>query len=233
MNIDFWSDIVCPYCGLMQHRLNAAVERAPFGAQVSVRHRSFQLHPDLPREGITQRELVVRAGIPQSQIPRLLGTIETAAEAEGLTPYQAIDRTLGPTDHAHELLAYADDQGRGSETWEAMFRAHFGQARKLWTAAEVTRFAGELGFDEQEVAAVLSDRRYRDRVDADQREAQRLGAVGTPFVVIDGRYAIPGSVGADDLLRTLTKVWEENHSQPAPLPVLTEDGPACTPDRCA
>ena len=29
MNIDFWSDIICPYCGLMQHRLNAAVERAP------------------------------------------------------------------------------------------------------------------------------------------------------------------------------------------------------------
>jgi hypothetical protein len=32
-----------------------------------------------------------------------------------------------------ELLAYATDQGRGNEIWTAMFRAHFGQARKLWT----------------------------------------------------------------------------------------------------
>ncbi|HEX6448197.1 MAG TPA: DsbA family oxidoreductase [Trebonia sp.] len=232
MNIDFWSDIVCPHCGLMQHRLNAAVERAPFGPQVNVRHHSFQLHPDLPRGGVTQRELFTRAGLPQSQVPRLLGTIETAAEAEGLTPYHAIDRTLGPTDYAHELLAYAADQGRGNETWDAMFRAHFGQARKLWTAAEVMQFAGELGFDEQEAAAALRDRRYRDRVNADQREAQRLGAHGTPFLVIDGRYTVPGAISTDALLNAMTRAWEEAHPEATTLPVLTEPGEMCTPDGC-
>jgi predicted DsbA family dithiol-disulfide isomerase len=61
-----------------------------------------------------------------------------------------------------------------------MFRAHFGQARKLWTTAEVLGFAAEIGLDQQEAAAALHDHRYRDQVNADQREAQRLGAHGTP-----------------------------------------------------
>ena len=53
MKIEFWSDIVCPYCGLMDHRLHLALERFPHGDQVQVVHRSFQLHPDLPRAGVT------------------------------------------------------------------------------------------------------------------------------------------------------------------------------------
>jgi predicted DsbA family dithiol-disulfide isomerase len=233
MNIDFWSDIVCPYCGLTDHRLRAAVDRAPFGPRVTVRHRSFQVHPDLPRAGIGQRELFTTLGLPLSEAERILLPIERAARAEGLTPYRALDRTLGPTDFAHELLAYATDQGRGDAAWEAMFRAHFGQARKLWTAAEVVEFAAEIGLDQQEAAAALRDRRYRDRVNADQSEAQRLGAHGTPFLVIDGRYAIPGAIGTDDLLAAMTRAWDEVHPAPAPLPTLTAPGQACTPDGCA
>jgi predicted DsbA family dithiol-disulfide isomerase len=233
VNVDFWSDIVCPYCGLMDHRLRAAVGRVPFGSQVKVRHRSFQVHPGLPRAGITQRALFTKAGLPQSEVERILLPIERAARQEGLVPYRAIDRTLGPTDLAHELLAYATDQGRGDEAWHAMFRAHFGQARKLWTAEEVIAFAAEIGLGRREVAAALHDRRYRDQVDADQREAQRLGAHGTPFLVIDGRYAVPGAVGTDDLLAAMTKVWDEKQPASAPLPILTATEQTCAPDGCA
>lgn len=233
MNVDFWSDIVCPYCGLMAHRLRAATDRAAFGAQVTVRHHSFQVHPDLPRAGIGQRELFTALGLPLSEADRILLPIERAARAEGLTPYRALDRTLGPTDLAHELLAYATDKGRGDEAWEAMFRAHFGQARKLWTTAEVLGFAAEIGLDQQEAAAALHDRRYRDQVNADQREAQRLGAHGTPFLVLDGRYAIPGAVSTDDLLAAMTRVWDETHPAPEPLPTVAGTGQTCTPEGCA
>lgn len=50
MKIEFWSDIVCPYCGLMDHRLRQALDRFAHASDVHVVHRSFQLHPDLPRE---------------------------------------------------------------------------------------------------------------------------------------------------------------------------------------
>ena len=94
MNVDFWSDIVCPYCGLMAHRLRGATDRAAFGAQVTVRHHSFQLHPDLPREGLSQRALFTKAGLPQSEVERNLLPIERTAREEGLIP-QALARRRG------------------------------------------------------------------------------------------------------------------------------------------
>ena len=99
-----------------------------------------------------------------------------------------------------------------------MFRAHFGQARKLWTVDEVLDFAEEAGLDRDEAAEALRERRYRAQVEADQREAERLGARGAPFLVIDGRYAIPGAVDTDQLLAAMTRAWQESHPVPQPLP---------------
>jgi predicted DsbA family dithiol-disulfide isomerase len=233
MRIEFWSDVVCPYCGLMDNRLQLAMDRFEHADDVQVVHRSIQLHPDLPREGVTQRRLLQLHGVPASAETQIFGPIEAAAHAEGLETYHALDRTLGPTDFAHELLAYATDQGRGNEIWTAMFRAHFGQARKLWTAEEVLDFAAEAGLDRDGAAEALRSRRYRDQVAAEQREAERLGAQGAPFLVIDGKYAIPGAVGLDELLAAMSRAWDESHPVPQPLQVIGEAVGVCGPDSCA
>ncbi|MDX3238705.1 DsbA family oxidoreductase [Streptomyces sp. ME03-5709C] len=232
MQIEFWSDIVCPYCGLTDNRLRMALERFAHADEVRVVHRSFQVHPDLPREGITQRKLLERHGIPASRGEQIFAPVERAARTEGLKPFRALERTLGPTDYAHELLALADDRGRGNEVWTAMFRAHFGQGRELWTVEQVLDFAAEAGIDREDAAEALHGRRYRARVAADQREAERLGARGTPFLTLDGAYAIHGAVGTDELLAAMTRAWEAAHPERRPLQVLGEDAAACGPDLC-
>jgi len=233
MKVEFWSDIICPWCGLMDHRLRQAVDRFEHGAEVDVVHRSLQLHPDLSRDGVEQRDLFEMFGVPRASGERSVGSIEKLAEAEGLTPYHALDRTLGPTDLAHELLAYATEQGRGPEIWTAMFRAHFGQARKLWTPEQVLEFAAEVGLGRDDAAAVLKSRRYREDVRADQREAQRLGATGAPFIVLESRYAIPGAIGTDELVSLLRRVWNETHSASSALLTIGGiDCQLCAPDGC-
>jgi predicted DsbA family dithiol-disulfide isomerase len=89
-----------------------------------------------------------------------------------------------------------------------MFWAHFGQARKLWTLDEVAGFAAELGLDPVEARAVLESRKYKDQVESDQCEGQRLGVTGTPFLVIDRKYSLPGSRTTDQLLSGLRHAWQ-------------------------
>ncbi|MFC6016292.1 DsbA family protein [Plantactinospora solaniradicis] len=113
-----------------------------------------------------------------------------------------------------------------------MFRAHFGQARKLWTATEVLDFAAEVGLDPDEAAEALRSRRYRARVAAEQREAPRLGAHGAPFLVLDDRFAVPGAIGTDKLLAVITRAWTDSHPTPQPLPVVGSVEGGCTPDGC-
>lgn len=132
-----------------------------------------------------------------------------------------------------QLLAHAAAQGRGPETRTAMFRIHFGQARKLWTADDVLDSAEEAGLNRGEAAEALHERRYRRQGQADQREAKRLGARGAPFLVIDGRYAIPGAVDTDQLLTSMTRAWQDSHPDTQPVMVLGEVEGICGPDGCA
>ncbi|HTN62089.1 MAG TPA: DsbA family oxidoreductase [Devosia sp.] len=231
MKIEFWSDIVCPWCGLTEHRLELALARFEHRADVDLVHRSFQTHPDLPREGVTQKQLLAMHHIDPANADRILGPIERFAESEGLQPYRAIERTLGPTDYAHELLAYATEKGLHAQAWESMFRAHFGEARNLWTIDEVVAFASEIGLDPLETRAVLEGRKYKPIVDRDQLEAQRLGATGTPYILIDGKYVLAGARDTESLLAAMQQVWRE--TRPAEVLVtLGSQSEACSVDGC-
>ncbi|MEV0619289.1 DsbA family protein [Nonomuraea sp. NPDC050404] len=43
MQVEIWSEVACPWCGLGSHCLERAVERFEYGERVEVVHRSFPL----------------------------------------------------------------------------------------------------------------------------------------------------------------------------------------------
>ena len=220
MKIEFWSDIVCPYCGLMDHRLRLALERFEHADDVQVVHRSFQLHPDLPRAGVTQRRLLEMAGMPAAdRRADLCARSRTPPTPRGWTPTRAgadarPDRPT-PTNCSPTppTRAGATRSGRRCSAPTSGRPASCGPSTRSSTSPPRS------GLDRDEAAAALRERRYRARVAADQREAERLGARGAPFLVLDGTYAIPGAVGTDDLLAAMTEAWQESHpARAAPGP---------------
>ncbi|MEV5778489.1 DsbA family oxidoreductase [Streptomyces antimycoticus] len=227
MQIEMWSDIICPICGMTQLRLRNAVAEFEHADEVEIIHRSFQVHPGMAPEGITQTQLSLNAGMTRKQMNSILRPVEVAADEEGFGGYHAIDRTLGPTDLTHELLAYATDQGKHHEAWTAMFNAHFRTNRQLWTLEQLVGFAGEIGLDEDDAREVLVSRRYKRQVEQEQERGQRMGAHGTPFIVIDEKYAIGGGVDKATFVRAMRQVWDENH--PA-LSMPFGEGDQCGPD---
>jgi predicted DsbA family dithiol-disulfide isomerase len=231
MRIEMWSDIICPICGMTQLSLRNAVAEFEHGEEVEVIHRSFQVHPGLPVEGITQTQLSLNAGMTVMQMNNVLRPVEIAADAEGFGGYHAIDRTLGPTDLTHELLAYATDHGKHQEAWTAMFNAHFGTDRQLWTLEQLIEFAGEINLNQAEARRVLTSRRYKAQVAEEQMRAQRMGAHGTPFIVIDEKYGIGGGLDKVGLARAMRQAWDDSH--PTPVLNMLGDGDQCGPDATA
>src|SRR5215212_5627252 len=47
MQVEVWSDVVCPWCYIGKRRLEAALEKFPHRDQVEVIWRSFQLDPSV------------------------------------------------------------------------------------------------------------------------------------------------------------------------------------------
>jgi predicted DsbA family dithiol-disulfide isomerase len=225
MRIEMWSDIICPICGVAQLRIRNAMKQFDHGDEVELIHRSFQVHPGISPDGITQTQLSLDAGMTVAEMESILRPMETGADDEGFGGYHAIDRTLGPTDLTHELLAYATSRGKHHEAWTTMFDAHFRTNRQLWTVEQLVEFADGIDLDADEVRDVLTSRRYKAQVEEEQRRAQSMGAHGTPFIVIDGKYAIGGGMDTASLVSAMERVHAE--SQPAPLAMPFGEGEQC------
>ncbi|WP_214105412.1 DsbA family oxidoreductase [Acrocarpospora catenulata] len=231
MKVEIWSDILCPWCGLGTHRLGQAVARFEHGGQVEVVHRSYQLQPDWPAEVVmtSRQSLTQKYGLSEAQFEATTGRVEELAKADGLQPYVVSGNKVGNTQLAHEFLAYATSKGLHAQAWHHMFRAYFGEVRSIFDVDALLGLAGELGLDREETRQVLTEHRFRAQVQEDARQAQRLGARGVPFTVIDGRYGVPGAQDTDTLLQVLRQAWTESH----PVQLVGDAEEICGPDGCA
>ncbi|HEY8947168.1 MAG TPA: DsbA family oxidoreductase, partial [Polyangiaceae bacterium] len=186
MNVEIWSDLICPWCGVGQRRLERAIEGFEHREQVAVRHRSFELDPR-PRQTVRSvREMLKeKYGWSPAQMEAAFQRIEGLAAEEGIRPYHVGDNLSGNTRLAHELLAFASQQGKEHHAWARLYRAYFGEQRSIFDVDSLVALGGELGLDMEEVRLSLSDGRFSETVLADEREARALGCTGVPFVVID------------------------------------------------
>lgn len=232
MKIEIWSEVTCPWCGLGSHRVDRAVDGFEHGDQVEVIHHSFPLGTSFPADRtISVREaLASKHGMGDAQAVAATRHIEALAARDGLSPYRVLDNQVGNTELAHEFLAHASAKGKNRQAWDAIFRAYFGEARPVFALGDLLALGDELGLDREETRQVLTERRYRAQVQDDARRAQRLGATGAPFILVDGRYGVPGAADRDTLLDLLRTAWDETH----PVTLTTAgDAPACGPDACA
>ncbi|MDX3613149.1 DsbA family oxidoreductase [Streptomyces europaeiscabiei] len=234
MKVEIWAEVTCPWCGLGSHRLAKAVEQFEHRDEVELIHRSFPLSDDLPGEGVMSvRQALKRVhGVADDRLEVGPRRIEALAAKEGLVPYHVLENVVGNTWRAHEFLAHASAQGKNRAAWDRVFRAYYGEQRSVFTVDALVDLAPGLGLDPVETRRVLNDGRFGQQVQDEAHQARRLGATGAPFLVIDGRYAVPGAQGTDRLLRALRQAWDEAHPPIVPIPVADAEG-VCGPDGCA
>ena len=231
MNVEIWSDVVCPWCYIGKRRFEAALARFEHADEVSVTWRSFELNPRAPRrpDGSMAELLAAKYGSSVTDAERRLGELDRLAAADGLT-YHLAATTGGNTFDAHRLIHLGTEQGRGDEVKEALFHAYFTELQPIGEPAVLTRAAIGAGLDPDEVAAVVDSDRFAEQVRDDERRAEDIGVTGVPFFVIDGTFAVPGAQDTEVFLSTLRRAWAKRH----PLTMVdgTEAG-TCSGDVCA
>ena len=219
MQIDVWSDLVCPWCYLGKRRLETALavfdqglpERlsgVPRGGSIEVVHRSFQLDPSIPKgQTVRTRDMLMRKyRMTESQVIASQARLEELAAVEGLE-YHLAEAHTGNTMDAHRLVHLGREQGIQDAVIERLFRAHFTENRSLFDRASLTTLGSEAGL--QGVEELLDSHRYEDAVVAEHRQANDLGANGVPFFVLGGRYGISGAQSVEVFADALTRAWTD------------------------
>jgi predicted DsbA family dithiol-disulfide isomerase len=229
MQVEIWSDVVCPWCYIGKRRLETALEKFPHRDQVEVVWRSFQLDPSVA-EGETHPTLPALAakyGTSEDAMRANMAQVEQVAAGEGLE-YHLADGVSGNTLRAHELLHLAAEHGLRNELKERLLHAHFEEGRSVFDVDSLVALGAEVGLDETEAREALGDRRYLAAVHEDAATAQALGATGVPFFVVDRKYGAAGAQPAELLLQILERAWADAN----PL-ITVPAAEGCTDDSCA
>ncbi len=209
MLVEIWSDLICPWCGLGNHRLEKALVRLGHEEAVELVHHSFQLDERAPEgETKTVREMLrgkFRAS--EAQLEAMTRHVEELARADGLSPYYVLENRVGNTSLAHEFALWATEQGAGNAAWKLLYKKYFGEASSIFDRDSLAALAPELALSSESAREALSSRSYASKVRADGREAQALGVHGVPFILIDRRYKIEGAQSVDLMVRALESAW--------------------------
>jgi predicted DsbA family dithiol-disulfide isomerase len=231
MQIEVFSDVVCPWCYIGKRRLEQALSTFPHAHEVTITYRSFQLDPTAPRrsEESLEQHLATKYGRTLDEARQMNQRVSDVAATVGLD-FRLADAQRGNTFDAHRLLQLAAARGRQPELKERLMKAYFSEGGLLSDHNELVALAAQVGLDPAEVAAVLAGDDYADAVRADLALARGFGVTGVPFFVVDRTYGVSGAQEAAVLTDVLQRAWTEAH----PLTVLTPDGPAddCTDGVC-
>lgn len=213
MNVEIWSDIVCPWCYIGKRRFEAALARFSHRDEVAVTWRSFELDPDAPpRSSGTLDELLARKyGQTVEQAAAGHARLTALAAAEGLD-YRFDRAQHGNTFNAHRLTHLAAAHDRQDAMEERLMRAYFTDGVAISDSDALVQLATEVGLDEDEARTALAGDAYAEAVRADEQRAAGFGIRGVPFVVVDETYGVSGAQAAEVFLATLDRAWAERAS---------------------
>jgi predicted DsbA family dithiol-disulfide isomerase len=204
LEIDLFSDVVCPWCFIGTERLEQVL--AHKGIEAEVRHHPFLLSPDTPPEGrnVHQhlRKLYGRDPSP------IFTRVEAAARETGIE----LDLTRQPFNYptlpAHTLIRSAGPRGTQRALARQLFRTHFMEARNISEPQVLAEVAGRHGFGADEVTRLLDSPDERERTMAEIQSAQTMGIRGVPFFVFNRRLAVSGAQPVAIFEKALEKAAE-------------------------
>ena len=234
MQVEIWSDVVCPWCYIGKRRFEAALANFKQRDQVEVVWKSFELDPHAPStsEDTLNQMLARKYGMSEEKAAAANQRVSTLAAQEGLD-YHLDQAHPGNTFDAHRLIHFAASRGLQGEMKERLMHAYFSEGQPIGDRETLVKLGAEVGLDAAEARAVLAGSAYSDEVNADKREASLLGISGVPFFVIDEKYGISGAQPTELFQQALEQAWSESHPLIQVRASSAEDTGSCDGESCA
>lgn len=177
---------------------------------VEVIWKGFEIHPDLPAEGLP-REMFVRG----SYFRQVEESLRRLADDAGLT--MKSPPVIANTHLALEASEFAREHGGFAVLHRRLFEAYFQEGGNIGAIESLIKLANEVGLDGDELHRALAEGRYRERLREATEEAHRYGISGTPtFFIGDERVvgAQPYEVLKQAALRAGARLRGDQASPP-------------------
>ena len=198
MEIDIFSDTVCPWCFIGKRRLDRALAERP---QVNpiVRWRAFQLNPEMPVEGMERRQYLETKFGGAENAKSIYAQVSVAGDSENIPfAFDKIARTPNTVD-SHRLIRYAREHGHQDETVQALFDAYFLRGEDIGNLEVLAAAARAAGLDGDAARTFLESGAEAETIRDEDTQARQAGIGGVPCFIFNGKYALAGAHPPDVL----------------------------------
>ena len=165
MDVEIWSDVMCPFCYIGKRKFENALSQFPQRDRVNVVWKSFQLNPDMktePGKNINQYLAEVK-GWSLDEAKRMSDRVTDMASEVGLT-YDFDKAVVANSFDAHRLIQLAKQHGLGDAAEERLFKAYFTEGRDTSDHATLLELGTDIGLEETAVRDLLSSNQFAEAV---------------------------------------------------------------------
>ncbi|MEJ7800448.1 MAG: DsbA family oxidoreductase [Ilumatobacter sp.] len=212
IQVEIWSDVVCPWCYIGKRRFEAAVAELGDEVQLDVSYRPYQLDPTAS-PGTSQP-------VFEAYTKKFGGPEPAQAIIDPVTPAPAgagLGFRLARAQRANSLLAHrllwlaeqAESPVDQTVMKERLLQAYFVDGIDIGDPDALAECAAEVGFDRDAVITFLESDRGRAEVAAFIGDAAELGITAVPTFVINGQWAIPGAQDSETFVNLLRRLIDE------------------------
>jgi len=210
LTLDFVSDVVCPWCVIGLLGLEEALRRLEGVVEAQIRLQPFELNPAMPFEGqLISEHVQEKYGRSTEESRGARDMIRARAADLGFEMRTGPESRIYNTFAAHQLIAYAETEGRALPLKHAFFQAYFQEGLNPSDPA-VLRWAAEAaGLDAAEGLRVVAAGIHADDVRRAEGTWTREGITGVPTVILEDRYLLVGAQPPDAYEKALRSIAKE------------------------
>jgi predicted DsbA family dithiol-disulfide isomerase len=209
MQLDIFSDTICPWCYIGKRRLERALVARP-QSNLLLRWRAFQLNPGMPTGGMDRAQYISAKFGSADRANRLYQTVARIGATEGITfHFDRINHTPS-TLLSHRLSYVAATADRQSAMLDRLFAAYFEEGRDIGDPEVLSKLAAEVGLPSNLTAEALSAGGQIDTALASDFQARRQGINGVPYFIFNGRFGLSGAQEPEALFHMFDLAREDD-----------------------
>lgn len=197
IRVDIVSDVVCPWCAIGYYQLAKAVRET--GIEVDIHWHPFELNPQMAPEGENLRaHLAAKYGTTPEGSRQARARLTEMGAALGFTFNYADDMRMYNTFRAHQLIDWAEEQGKAHEVKLALFAAFFSRREDVSSIAVLAGVATAAGLDGDAARAMLDSGERAEQVRAKEQFWTSRGVRGVPAMIFERQHLVSGAQGEEN-----------------------------------
>jgi predicted DsbA family dithiol-disulfide isomerase len=204
VSVDFFADLVCPWCYVGWEALKRAAEARPHIA-LNLAWRHFLINVDAPREGYDRRTYL-EGKFDAERLKAISEALNAAARAAGAELHLEAPARTPNTIGAHRLIHWAAGQACAEAAIDGLFSAYWVQGRDIGDSVVLAEIANDIGLDPALVLNLLTGDADRDMIAKMHNAAVRAGVSGVPVTIFAGKAMLVGGQSPENFGRALDQV---------------------------